>query len=400
MRTQKCIAMLAAATAALTVGTAARGDWPNFRGPNHDGISPETGLKKTWSEPIPLLWERAIGSGFSSFAAVDDRVYTCGTQDAKQVAFCLKADDGEVVWQVVIGDEYKDASGGDGPRATPTVDGGKVYILGAHGNLLCLDAASGKEIWKHAFTHPPQWGYSGSVLIEGELAVSSGGEDNGALVAFDKTTGKIVWRQGDDPAGYATPYPFDYEGMRYILGFTGESAMMVEAKTGREVWRMKWQTDWKVNAASPIVHDGHLFLSSGYTTGAGLFKLRKEGDRLATDEVWRSKVLLNKFQSCVLYEGNLYASDQKSLKCVDFMTGEMRWEIRRVGNGTVLLAEGHLLVLTEQGQLQIGKANPAGFEPTTTGEILSGRCWTIPVLHDGRLYARNLERAACFNLRP
>jgi len=391
--------LLAGVIGAGVSASAARADWLNFRGPNHDGISPETGLKTAWSGPIPLVWERQVGSGFSSFAAVGDRIYTCGTQDANQTALCLDANSGQVIWQTVIEKEYHDSSGGDGPRATPTVDGDRVFVLGAHGTLLCLDAASGTQVWRHTFSHAPQWGYSGSVLIEGDLAVSSGGGSDGALVAFNKKTGEVVWRQGEDRAGYATPYPFDFAGTRYILGFNGDTAEIVEARDGRQVWRTEWKTDWDVNAASPIVQNDHLLLTSGYSTGAGLFKLRRDGDRLAADEIWRSKALLNKFQSCILHEGNLYASDQKALKCVDFLTGESRWEIRRVQNGTLVLADGHLFLLTEDGQLQIAKADPTAFEPLTTAEILAGRCWTVPVLHRGRLYARNLERVVCFDLR-
>ena len=226
-----------------------------------------------------------------------------------------------------------------------------------------------------------------------------GGGSDGALVAFDKRTGEVVWRCGDDPAGYATPYPFTFQATRYLVGFTARSAIIAEASTGRLVWRLPWKTDWNVNAAAPIFHDGYLFLSSGYSTGCGLFKLRKQGDRLAGDKVWKSRVLLNKFQSCILHQGKLYASDQKALVCVDFLTGEESWRERRIKHGTLVLADGHLLLLTEQGRLQIAKVSPGGFEPLSTAEILSGRCWTAPVLHRGKLYARNLSRLVCLDLK-
>jgi len=279
------------------------------------------------------------------------------------------------------------------------VDDGMVYMLGARGKLLCLHADTGEQIWSAQFSHIPQWGYSGSILIEDGLAIASGGESDGALIAFDKKTGKEVWKTGDDPVGYATPYPFTFDGARYIVGFTGNSAIIVEAKTGRHVLRQAWKTDWAVNAAAPIFHDGYLFLTSGYDTGSALFRLRAEGTSLAGDEVWRSKVLLNKFQSCILHEGKLYASDQKAFVCVDFLTGKEEWRKPRIANGTLVLAEGYLFLLTEKGELQIGKASPSGFEPVTTASILSGRCWTVPVLHQGKLYARNQERMVCFNMK-
>lgn len=387
-----CLLAIAAATA--------QADWPNFRGPNHDGISAESGLKTEWSGAIPLVWDRQIGSSYSSFACVGDAVYTCGTQGEQQVLFRLDADTGNVVWQVPIEPEFRN-SYGDGTRATPTVNDGRVYILGAHGRLLCVNASDGTEVWSRSFSHKPQWGYSGSVLIEGDLAIATGGKSDGSLAAFDKKTGRPVWKCGDDPAGYATPYPFTFEGRRYVVGFTGSSVLIADARTGRQVWRTAWETAWEVNASSPIYHEGHLFLSSGYRTGCGLFKLRTDGDNLAADSVWKSKVLLNKFQSCILLDGKLYGSDQKALKCVDFMTGTEHWRKSRIKHSTLNLAENYLYLLTEKGKLQIAKASPQDFTPVTTADILTGKCWTVSALHRGRLYARNLgSRVVCYNLKP
>lgn len=397
MHARICLAVL---TISMTAGTALA-DWPNFRGPNHDGKSDETNFQKEWAESIPLVWERNVGSAFSSFACVGDRVFTCGTADGKQTILCMNALTGEVIWQQPMEEEYVERMGGDGPRATPTVHDGKVYILGALGTFMCLADDDGKIIWKHKFNAPPQWGYSASVLIEGDLAVTTGGKDEGSLVAFKRDTGDIVWKAGDDVAGYATPYPFEINGRRYIVGFTGEAAIIVESLTGKIVWRELWKTDWKVNAAAPIYHDGYLFLSSGYSTGCALYKLTSKPDgTFEGEQVWRSKVLRNKFQSCILHEGNLYTSDQRAMSCVDFLTGELRWQRRREKHGTLILADGFLIYLSDDGELQIGKASPSGFDPVTTAELLSGRCWVVPVLHKGRLYARNMERVACFDLRP
>jgi outer membrane protein assembly factor BamB len=258
-------------------------DWPNFRGPNYDGISTETGLTTQWSGEIPKLWDRKIGDAFSSFACVDGQLYTCGTKNDHQVLLCLKADSGETIWEVPFEKQYKERQGGDGTRATPTVDDGRVYIFGAVGKLACYDAKDGEEVWRTSYTKDPTWGYSGSVLVDGDLAIVSPGGPNGSLAAHDKKTGKLVWKSGSDPAGYATPYPFSFEGKRYIAGFTGTSAMIAEASSGREVWRMPWKTDYDVNAAAPIFHEGHLFFSSGYRHGCILLKLRAEGDYLKAD---------------------------------------------------------------------------------------------------------------------
>ena len=390
--------LLCVAAALASGATAVAGDWPQFRGPKHDGISEEVGFRTVWSDPIPMVWDREIGSAFSSFACVEDRVYTCGTKAGQQVLYCLNAASGKVLWNTVIESQYRDAQGGDGTRATPTVDDGRVYILGAHGTLSCVRADTGATVWTKNFAQPPQWGYSGSILIEGSLAIASAGGAQGALVAFDKATGREVWKCGVDSVGYATPYPFTFEGRRYVVGFTGTSVIIADVETGRQVWRQLWDTSWQVNAASPIFHDGYLFLSSGYRTGCGLFKLRAEGNGLAGDLVWRSQVLMSKFQSCILHDGALYGSDQRALVCADFLTGKEHWRRPRVKHGTLLLAQEHLLLLTQDGQFEISRVSKTGFDPLSTSDLLDGRCWTVPVLHRGRLYVRNLTRIACFNL--
>jgi len=388
--------------AALVRGAAAASasDWPNFRGPNHNGISDEKGMKVAWVEPIPLVWERDVGSAFSSFAIVGKRCYTCGTVDKRQTLFCLDADTGRELWRRDFEPEYVERQGGDGTRATPSVNDGRVYILGAHGLVACFDAADGKPLWTRQLNNKPTWGYSGSVLIEGDLAVVSAGGADGSLLALDKKTGKEIWKTGADPVGYATPYPFTFNGKRYIAGFLGDHALVVEAATGREVWRMKRKTDWYVNASSPIFSDGHLFFSSGYNHGCIVVQLSPDGDKLSSKTVWESRALRNKFQSCVLFEGHLYTIDETAIKCVEFLTGREKWSRRRVVHGTVVLADKHLFLLTEKGKLLIAPATPADFTALTTAEILGGQCWSVPVLHNGRIYARDMSRLVCFYLTP
>jgi len=398
MTTRRVSRFMLFLAAAVSLPGAVLADWPNFRGSNYDGISTETTFKKEHDGSLTPVWERDVGSAFSSFAAVGDRVYTCGLADGQETLLCLNAESGDVVWRTPIGEAFRNEFG-DGTRATPTVHDGNVYILGALGRLMCVKADTGELVWDRTFTNKPTWAYAGSVLIEGDLAVASGGNSDGALVALDKRTGKEVWRCDKDAVGYAMPYPFTFEGKRYIAGFMADTAIMVEATTGKRVWRMPWKTSWDVNASMPIVAGDKLFLSSGYDTGCGLYQLSMAGSRLKTDEIWRSKVLLNKFQSCVLYQGHLYTSDQKSFKCVDFATGDLKWEQRGTKHSPLMLADGYIIMLTEDGELQIGEANPKGFEAKTKAKILSGRCWSVPVLHEGRLYARNLETVKCFDLR-
>lgn len=393
----------------VCVPVAQAGDWPHWRGPGYDGKSDESNLKTTWKGELVPIWQAAIGSGYSGIVIVGGRTYTCGVDGGDQTLFCFESQGGKLVWKSRMEDNFKDMTGwGDGPRSTPTIDGDRVYVLGALGTLGCYDAGTGDKKWTAKFDAKPQWGYSGSVLIDGDLAIVTVGSQGGGMRALNKLTGEPVWKAGaDEDSGYSTPYPFTLDGKRYVVGFLGNSVVVADIKTGREVLTMPWETSWKVNAATPIFHDGHLFLSSGYKTGAGLFKLKTKGDRLEAEEVYRTRKLKNKFQTPVLHEGFLYTCDQTSFKCVEFKTGDLKWE--KDGNeyrhGTVLLADKNLILLTSQGELQIGKASPKGFEPTGKTVVFEQKggkgeqCWTIPTLSYGRLFMRNLEKMVCLDLR-
>jgi outer membrane protein assembly factor BamB len=375
-------------------------DWPCWRGPNHDGISPDKGLRTDWDAAPPTVWQAKIGAAFSAVVCVGDRVYTCGARDGQQVLLCLNADDGKEMWCRPFEKHYPDGQGGDGTRGTPTVDEGRVYVQGGWGRLICVDAVDGKGLWSHEFNAKPQWGYSGSVLIEGDLAIVAGGDEGGPLVALDKTSGKVIWKCGRSPVGYSTPYPFTFEGRRYVIGLLGKSAVIADVRTGREVWSMPWETSYDVNAATPIFHDGVLTFSSGYGHGSIALKLAVSGDKLTTTTLWEGKAIRAKFQSPVLYEGHLYTSDEVGLKCVSLADGEVKWRERGIKFGTVVVADGYLYLLTENGELMIARATPEAFTPRSKVPVLDGRCWTVPTVCNGRLYARNLERMICLNLRP
>lgn len=375
-------------------------DWPNFRGPKHDGISPEQGMKTDWNDKVKVVWERTVGASFSGLSCVNGRVYTCGTADGQQTALCLDAGDGKVIWQKPFEKEYIERQGGDGARSTPTVDDGRVYLMSARGKLLCLSADDGSEVWTTQYNDVPQWGYSGSVLIDGDMAIALVGGSSGSMMALDKRTGKNIWSCGEGPAGYSTPYPFEFNGKRYVCGFLGDSAVIADIKTGDEVAKIDWKTQFEVNAASPVYHDGHLFLSSGYGKGSILLKLEPDGKKLKTTKVWESKVLLSQFQSSVLWEGHLFTCDQKGLKCVEFMTGKQAWEEPRMSNGTTLIADGHLYVLTQDGELLIAPLSTREFKPKTRVQLFKGKrnCWTLPTLYRGKLYARDLTKVLCVDL--
>ncbi len=289
-------------------------------------------------------------------------------------------------------------------------------MMGGHGLVLCVSAKDGREVWRRALRGKPHWGYSGSVLIEGDLAIVAAGGEDGALCALDKRSGEVVWKCGDDPAAYSTPYPFTLDDRRYVCGIMAESVIVAEVDTGRRMLRFPWPSHSGVNAATPIFHDGHLFISTGYGYGAGFFKLSREGEQLAAKEVWRNTKIRNKFQTPLLIDGLLYTSDENGLKCVDLLTGERLWRIGGVRHGTLVAAGERLLLLTETGELKLAVASPAGFDTIASARLFVGtsfsvlqrltrqrqgaRCWTTPVLLDGRLYARDHTTVLCLDLRP
>ncbi len=398
MRTNRLVKATAVVVFSCSAASVLAGDWPNWRGPNHDGRSDESAIRTAWSGELKVAWQRTIGDGYSGITTAKGKVYTGGQADGTQLLYCLDAKSGKVAWTAPIEEGFQNGYG-HGPRGTPTIDEGRVYIIGAHGTFACFDAESGSQVWSRKYENVPTWGYSGSVLIHGSLAIAAVGGDGGGLRALDKKSGKEVWKCGSDAdSGYSTPHPFTFEGKTYVAAFLGGTFVIADPDSGREVFAMPWKTAYKINAATPIYHDGHLFLSSGYKTGCGLYKLSKKGDRLDAKEVWRSKVLLNKFQTPVLHQGKLYSYDQKAFHCVDLMTGKQEWR-ERGKHGTVVLANGHLLALTEKGKLRVAPASPKGFEPTGESQILDDRCWTVPTLSNGRLYARNQDRIVCLDLR-
>jgi outer membrane protein assembly factor BamB len=393
--------MAAALAGVLPAGA---GDWASYRGSNHDGISNETGWKSVFGGGGPkVLWEAEVGTGFAAFTVADGRVYTTGHADGKDTIFCLDAASGKVVWTHAyaadLGDKYYEG----GTSATPTVEGGKVYHLSRWGDAFCLDAATGKVVWgKNVQTETgakiPDWGFAGSPYLTGDMVILSVGQ---AGMALSKASGETVWKSGNESAaGYSTAYPM--EGNEGVVILSAEDAYTaVEAATGKVVWRLPWKTRYGVNAAAPIQSGDKLFISSGYNRGCGLFQLGGE----EPTAIWENKNLKNQFNSSVLIGGHLFGIDddenkKASLRCVELATGEVKWEEESIGFGALTAADGKLIVQTEKGELVIAEAKAEGFEEISRAQVLSGRCWTTPVLANGRLYVRNSAgQMKCLDLR-
>jgi len=365
-------------------------DWSTWRGPHRDGISAEKDWKIA-AEP-KVLWEAEVGLGFSSFVTAGNLVFTSGHHEDKDSVFCLNATTGEVIWTHAypadLGDKYYEG----GTSATPTLDEGKLYHLSRWGDLFCFEAATGKIVWeknvqKETDSNVPEWGYAGAPLVQGKLLILNVGK---AGMAVDKTDGKIVWKSDTDSAGYSTPYPITRDGKDLVIIGSADNYTAVEVANGTPLWSYKWNTRYGVNAADPILTGDTLFISSGYNKGCTLIKLTANQPQ----KIWENKVLKNQFNSSVLLNGHLYGIDgdqnsRCSLKCVNLKDGKEVWAEKSIGFGSLMAADERLIILTEKGELVIAKASTEKFEEINRSQILSGRCWSAPVLANGKLFARN-----------
>ena len=367
-------------------------DWPVYRGSDHNGISKETGWKTTWPDAGPkIAWKVEVGIGFSSFSSAGEHVFTAGFAKDEDTVFCLDAESGKVVWKHSFPSELGDNYYEGGTSATPTVSDGKVYHLSRWGDAMCLDATTGKPVWQKNAAKDnnmtiPDWGFAGSPLVKGDLVYLSIGERG---MALSKASGEVKWKSGDKPAGYSTPLP-GADGLIYFS--SGKTYSAVDAATGTIRWEYPWKTQYGVNAAEPIVDGTSVFIASGYNKGCTL--LDTSGGE--PQKVWESRVMRSQFNSCVLVDGHLYGpdgndGDKGALKCVEMKTGTVKWEHKGFGVGGVMVADGKLIALSHRGELMIAPVSPAKFEPSAKAEVLSGRCWTTPVLSNGRIFCRNAK---------
>jgi len=387
-------------------------DWPQWRGPRQDGISQETGLLKEWPEDgPPVVWRRRLGGGYSCISIADGKGYTLFTgfsifsDGDVEFVQCFDVETGDTIWAARSGREYVNHFG-NGPRSTPTVHQGRVYVLGASGDLLCLDAASGKRLWgfnvltKYGADNL-QWGLAGSPYVEGgSVYINVGGSDGNSIIAFDKDTGAELWSSLDDQAGYATPLGVTVGGMRQLVFFTGIAVVSVVPEDGTELWRYSWTTDYGVNAAQPIFHNNRLFISSNYGFGGALLELSTAGSAPAVRELWKSKKMQNYFATSILIDGFLYGFHNTRLVCMDLAGATVRWSQTGFDRGSVTAADGKLIVLGEKGTLALADASPKAWREISRTEIFDSKCWTVPIVSNGRLFLRDEAEMVCLSLRP
>ncbi len=396
-------------------------DWPNWRGPQYNGISQEVNWVDDWPACEPnIVWTQEVGTGFSSITVADGRLYTMGNvdriveiqdegsrtgviQELEQTdeVFCLDPNTGEILWIHSYPSDLTPILYEGGPSATPTVSDRHVFTFSKQGLAFCLDANDGTMLWQRDLVaeygvRVPTYGFAGSPYVDANLVVFNAGTHGLALNTED---GTLAWETGTKRAGYSTPTPFDFEGQRFLILMGERTFAAVHAQTGDLLWEHPWVTKYNAIIPDPIVDSNLVFVSTGYDEGAALFDV-------ATGlvlELWFQKNMQTWLNGSVLWEEFLYGPNDygKALTCVEHSTGDIMWTQEGFGNGSVCLADGKLIVLSQAGELCIVEASPAGYKELGKGQILTGKCWTVPVLANGMIYARNATGTiVCTKLVP
>jgi outer membrane protein assembly factor BamB len=398
----------------LLLGPSVQGDtadWPQFHGPNRDNRSAETGLLKEWPPDGPkLLWTaRGLGHGFATITVSGGTIYTSGDRDGKSTISALDRD-GRLVWQQASGAAWEASV--PGSRGAPTIDGDRLYHENAHGDIVCLDAKTGKKHWSVNILTEFQgkninWGLSESLLIDGDRVICCPGGPETAVVALDKHTGRTVWKSASagDLAGYASPALGEYQDLRMIFTLTSRAAIGVNADSGELLWRFEQITPFEEMITMPIYYDGHVLISTR-TAGTALLALEVDGKRCSVREVWRTKVLDNQHGGLVLLDGYVYGSSHVNSDgkwiCVEWKTGKVMYVDRGVGKGSITYADGMLYMLSENRTLGLVKASPASYQLVGQFKIPAGGegpSWAHPVVCGGRLYVRHGEFLYAYDVR-
>ena len=423
-------------------------DWPNFRGPDYNGVSGESNLSFDWPADGPeILWKAEIGTGYSSMAVSDGKVYAMGNtgippveeeeeeededdedeedideeeedededEDEEEdegpkwatmspegnfdIVYCFNASTGEKIWQYKYPAPLVPYGYEGGPSATPTVDSGRVYTLSKNGILLCLNAKTGEEIWQKNLIKEydikiAMWGLAGSALIVDDMVIVNAAEKG---MAFNKYDGSLIWKNGTGPTGYATPVPYTFNGKKCIALFGSKYMYGLDTSTGEELWSVPWETMYDENNPDPIISDDKIFICTGIGTGCALFDIREN----KLTQIWKNKKMQNYLNGSVLYKGYIYGPDNTSLTCMDFKTGDVVWAQKGFGWASLIIADDKLIFMNDKGKLFIAEASDEGYKEIASAQIMSTkRSWTLPVLANGRIYARNsVGELVCVNI--
>lgn len=382
-----------------------RNYWTNFRGPKRDGNYEATPVLTNWpSGGLSPIWKQPIGVGYASFAVADGRAYTIEQRRGQEVAAAYDVATGRELWTQGWNALYEDSKG-DGPRATPTWDQGRIYALGATGELRCLDANTGAVIWGKNILSDNQarnleWAMAASPLIvDDKVIVLPGGTSGKSVVAYNKMTGAPVWKVLNDTQAYVSPMLVELAGRRQIMVVSSSRVVGLVPESGALLWSYAWDTSTGINVSQPVVVDqNRFFISSGYGKGAALVEVKSSGGSFTATTIWENINMKNKFNSSVLHNGHVYGLDEGILTCLDVNTGERKWKGGRYGYGQVLLASGHLIVTSDTGDLALVKASPDQYTEVARFAALQGQTWNYPAIADGRLLVRNANEMAAYDI--
>jgi len=393
---------------------AAAFDWPQWRGPDRTDVSKETGLLKEWPATGPKrlwLYEQA-GLGYAGFSLADGKLYTMGARAQTEYLIALDAATGKELWTSEIGPMMGNDRG-DGPRGTPTVDGDRVYALGGKGALICAAAKDGRQLWKAAMSDfggkLPNWGYAESPLVDGTKVICTPGESQGAIVALDKLTGKLIWQSKEftDGAQYTSPIVAEVNKTRQYIQLTMQHVVGISPADGKVLWQSPWPGKTAV-IPTPIYHDGQVYVTSGYGVGRKLVKI---GSDNAVSDGYENKVMKNHHGGVILVGDHVYGhSDGSGWICQNFKTGEEVWNDNKekLGKGAIAYADGMFYCLEEtSGTVVLIEATTAGWkehgrfklDPQTKQRSPKGKVWTHPVISNGRLYLRDQELVFCYDVK-
>ena len=384
-------------------------DWPQWRGPQRNGVSNETGLLKQWSTSgPPLVWSSSnLGSGYGSISVAGDRVFVQGLKGRESSVSRLNRADGKLVWSRALGPTDSEDRG-PGPRSTPTVDGDRVYVLTEHGDLACLRVQDGSTVWQRNIlkdfgARNIPWLISESPLIDGSNVIVTPGGRNAGVVALDKLSGKTVWtsKELSDEAGYASLIAGDVQGVRTLMTLTSEAGVGVRASDGKLMWRYPRVANGTANIATPVFHDNKVFYTSDYGVGGALLGLTAQAGSVQSSEIYFTREMQNHHGGVVLVNGYLYGFNNSILAALEFATGKLMWRHRSVGKGSLVYADGHLVILSEDNVVGLAEANPTAYREKGRFPIADQGwpSWAHPVVAGGRLYIRNQGTLASYDIR-
>lgn len=385
------------------------GDWPAFRGAERAGRRPGTRIATDWSaNPPKQVWRHRVGPGWSSFAVVGGRLYTQEQRAEKEAVICYDANNGTELWIHEDATRFTEVVAGPGPRATPTFHEGRIYAQGANGTLNCLDALDGKVIWSHDIAADsgakvPQWGFSASPLVlQGVVLVFAGGPGGKSVLGYNAQSGDLAWSAGEGTLSYCSLQPAKLDGVEQAVIATDRGLTAFEPTRGAILWKHDWILDGDTaRVVQPAqVGEADFLLGTGFSYGTKRIHVRHEKDAWATDELWTTRAIRPYFNDLVIHKGHLYGFDNNFLTCVSLDEGKSKWKERGYGNGQVLLLPDQdlLLVLSEKGEVALVDAAPEARKERGRFPAIEGKTWNHPVVAHGKLFVRNGEEAACFEL--